>query len=29
MDDIHWGKRMLPLFLTIFTVGGALAIAFS
>ena len=29
MADISWAKRLLPLFLTIATVGGALAIAFS
>ena len=29
MADITWGKRLLPLFLTIATVGGALALAFS
>lgn len=29
MADISWGKRLLPLILTIVTVGGALALAFS
>ena len=29
MNEQHWAMRILPLFLTIVTVGGALAIAFS
>ena len=29
MTEQHWAMRLLPLFLTVVTVGGALAIAFS
>lgn len=29
MTEHHWAMRLLPLFLTVVTVGGALAIAFA
>jgi hypothetical protein len=29
MNEQRWAMRMLPLFLTVATVGGALALAFS
>jgi hypothetical protein len=29
MADVSWAQRLMPLHLTIVTVGGALALAFS